>query len=247
MSYIAVGLKVIEGLSQSVARSTEVSEDRILAGLVRLWHRVWSSKSEVLTMSQLAGVFGAEKINVIAEALCADFLEPVEGGFRVRGASRYLRVRAGLSKGGKAASGNLKRGSKLPGSEPGPQPEPAGTTAGKSPGFAPALTPSTEHRAPKKSIAGAVAPPVRESDVLCADFEATTGTAYLWQGAKDGVALARLLKVATLDEVRARWRKGLEAPPDAWISCRTVAQLHTKWNDLAANKTTTPPQALRHL
>ena len=69
-----------------------------------------------------------------------------------------------------------------------------------------------------------------------ADFKAVTGTEYLWQGAKDGVALADLRRAFSLEEVRARWRRGLQAPADDWASCRTVAQLRSKWNDLADAK-----------
>lgn len=95
------------------------------------------------------------------------------------------------------------------------------------------------------------AAPARDSDLLCEDFKATTGSAYLWQGAKDGVALAELLKAATLEEVRTRWRRGLKANPDDWASCRTVAQLRQKWNDLAGGKDAPRPnpehRPLRHL
>ncbi|GMV19066.1 MAG: hypothetical protein AMXMBFR56_72900 [Polyangiaceae bacterium] len=71
------------------------------------------------------------------------------------------------------------------------------------------------------------------SDVLCATFHEVIGSEYVWQGAKDGVALAELLKSVTPPEVDARWRVGLQAPATAWASCRTVAQLRSKWNDLA--------------
>lgn len=72
----------------------------------------------------------------------------------------------------------------------------------------------------------------RDSDLLVQDFKAVTGSDYLWQGAKDGTALAALLRVASLEEVRNRWRRGLSAPTASWASCRTVAQLRSKWNDL---------------
>jgi len=77
------------------------------------------------------------------------------------------------------------------------------------------------------------------------DFRAATGADYLWQGAKDGAALAVLLKAATLDEVRARWRRGLAAPESAWASCRTVAQLRAKWNDLAGSPEAAIPKEHR--
>lgn len=77
----------------------------------------------------------------------------------------------------------------------------------------------------------------RDSDLLCEDFKAATGVAYVWQGAKDGTALARLKASATLEEIRGRWKAGLRVPSDEWASCRTVAQLAMKWNDLAPTAT----------
>lgn len=73
----------------------------------------------------------------------------------------------------------------------------------------------------------------RESDALCADFTEIIGQPYRWQDAKDGAAFASLRKMASLDEIRARWRAGL-ASSDKWLSVRTVAQLSSKWNDLSA-------------
>lgn len=80
------------------------------------------------------------------------------------------------------------------------------------------------------------------SDVLVAEFAAAGLGAYLWQGAKDGTALSDLLQTATLDEIVTRWRRGLAAPVKAWASCRTVAQLRQKWNDLAATEPPAAPQ-----
>ena len=76
--------------------------------------------------------------------------------------------------------------------------------------------------------------------MLVSDFKAVMGSDYRWQGAKDGVALASLLKTAGIDEVRTRWKRGLAADANAWASCRTVAQLASKWNDLANAKPPPP-------
>ena len=95
-------------------------------------------------------------------------------------------------------------------------------------------------KAPKRA-----AEPPRDSDLLVYDFKLVTGSDYRWNGAKDGVALADLLKTSTLDEVRARWRRGLEAPANAWASCRTVAQLRQKWNDLLPATVAGPPKSTR--
>lgn len=72
----------------------------------------------------------------------------------------------------------------------------------------------------------------RPSDELCADFLAIVGSKYGWNGAKDGENFAWLLKQAPLEQIRDRWRRGL-AHDDKFKQVRTVAQLRSKWNDLA--------------
>ena len=67
---------------------------------------------------------------------------------------------------------------------------------------------------------------------LASVFEIERGAKYHHGGAKDAVALKALLPVADDDEILSRWRKGLRAT--GWASCSTIAQLGSKWNDLAA-------------
>ncbi len=59
------------------------------------------------------------------------------------------------------------------------------------------------------------------------------GEKYVHGGAKDTLAVKRLLKIATAAEVIARWRHAL-ALGSKWPGCSTFAQLASKWNDLAA-------------
>lgn len=229
MSFIAVDLKVIEGLAGQVARAASVPEDRILAGLVRLWHRCWATSTEYVTRAQLAGVIGGDRLEEVTGALVElGFLESGDDSWRVRGAARYLRLkearRAGAEKTNAARSrAKVERRSRA-------------STSDAQATLPDALSPNTEHRTPKKDKSTAPAAPTpRESDALCQDFLEAVGAAYVWQGAKDGVALADLRKAADLEEVRARWRKGLRAT--GWIQVRTVAQLRQKWNDLAGDVT----------
>jgi hypothetical protein len=238
MSYIAVDLRVIEGLAGQVARASAASEDRVLAGLVRLWHRCWVTTSDTVTRSQLAGVFGVEGVEALADALVhLEFLDVVEGGWRVRGAERYLRLkesrRAGAQKTNAARSrASAKSRSRASLSD-------AGAT------LPDALPPSTEHRTPntEEKMAPAASQPPRKrsraSDALCASFLAIVGTPYAWNGAKDAVALNWCLEHAestgvqtALEVVLDRWERGLAAP-SGWTQVRTVAQLRAKWNDLA--------------
>lgn len=106
---------------------------------------------------------------------------------------------------------------------------PPPTASGLQPPPEPAPQPEPEPpvEAPKPSPQS---PSARASDELCRVFQETTGSRYAWNGAKDGVALAWLLKQADLPEVLDRWRRGLQGV--GWKECSTVAELRTKWNHL---------------
>ncbi len=144
MSHIAVDLKVIEVKAPAVARAAGVDPDRVLAGLVRLWHRCWSLKTATIKPIELAGIFGGERVDGLILALAAfDLIEASEEVWRVKGADRYLRIQAGRIAGGKMAAGNLKRGQKTPAAPrltPGSPPADSRLVSG--------LSPSTEHRTP---------------------------------------------------------------------------------------------------
>lgn len=70
--------------------------------------------------------------------------------------------------------------------------------------------------------------------LLKEDFMREVGSEYAFQSGKDGVALAWLKSKGTEAEIRARWRRGLQSPPEKWLGVRTLAQLRQKWNDLAS-------------
>lgn len=198
MSYIAVSLKVIEGLAADVARTAAITEDRALAGLVRLWHRVWSKTSDTLTLAQLAGVMGGERITEVAASLVAHgFLEPLEGAFRVRGAERYLRVKASRAEGAKKtneARSRAKRADAL---------ERSGANAPRR------SSPSTEHRTPNTTTTKDSDP--RHSPLvarLTATFADVRETKYPFT-ARDAKAVEGLLESAEPEAIDAAWRKSL--------------------------------------
>ena len=144
MSHIAVDLKVVETHVPSVARAAGVSEDRVLAGLVRLWHRCWSVSREALSRVELAGAFGPERLDDLISALCVDFLEVQgDGSYRVRGADQYLRIKDARRRGAEKTNRAMaeRRSSDAP------------ATLNRS--LPNALTPSTEHRAPNTEKAAA--------------------------------------------------------------------------------------------
>lgn len=152
MSYLAFDLDALKRVPDA-SRAAGITEAELGYGLVRLWSWCWNEKTDAANTAHLRGFFGGDTQRV-AEALCAfRFLELSSGGgFRVRGADRYLRIHKARSDGGKAASANLKQGALKPGASSedsrGAAPATPRLEPGRSPGYSPALTPSTEHRAP---------------------------------------------------------------------------------------------------
>jgi hypothetical protein len=146
--FIAVDLKVIEGLAAAVGRAGAMSEDAVLAGLVRLWHRCWADEADIFTGDEIAGMFAfdASRADGSARAVGAlvafGFLESKGPNWRVRGAARYLRLKASRRRGGQLAKRNLKRG-QSPGSRAGDEPETSRDTPPAPPG---SYTESPSHR-----------------------------------------------------------------------------------------------------
>lgn len=239
MSYIAFELDALN-MVPDVAAAAGATPGEVAHGLLKLWAYCFRGEVDVVTDTHLRGFLGRDMTPAL-EAF--GFLERLEPGlWRVRGAGRYLRVKASRRKGGHAAKANLVPGGgkkkRLPRGQPTGQPSASREAAESEPRLDLGPTPSTEHRAPtteSEALAPAAPPPSARvaSDSLCADFRAATGAAYLWAGEKDGTALAALLRAAPLEEVRARWRRGLAAT--GWKGVRTVAQLRAKWNDLATD------------
>jgi hypothetical protein len=75
--------------------------------------------------------------------------------------------------------------------------------------------------------------PIKElTSRLTAAFSEVRKEAYLHGGAKDAVALKRLLSFDAA-EVERRWRRGL-SEADRWLNISTFAQLAQKWNELGS-------------
>lgn len=140
---------------------------------------------------------------------------------RVRGLDRYRRA---WEKNRRNPSKRAESGTTVPetGANPrGTREEPARQTHTQN-----------EKKNEKKNTSTAPGPPSpRESDRLMADFLEIIQSPYVFGGAKDGAALAHLQKTETMDEISRRWRIGLNS--SGWLGVRTLAQLRSKWNDLA--------------
>lgn len=235
MSYIAFDLDALN-VVPDVAAACGVPPGDVAHGLLKLWAWCFRNKTATATDTHLAGFFGKPS-GAALEAF--GFLAKDGDGWRVRGAERYLRVSEGRSKGGHAAKSNLIPGGPKAKSSRGGVPRVSRgvsrASAERQPstdlGLTSALTPSTEHLAPNERQEPA-AP--RETDRLCADFLSVIGSKYAWQGAKDTTAFQSLKAKGSADEISRRWLIGLKRPASEWASCRTVAQLNSKWNDLAS-------------
>lgn len=247
-SYIAVELDALNK-APGVARAARCAEDVVIGGLVRLWAYAFREKRAELSSLEVRGCFDTEA-DVVPALTAFGFLEPQGEVLRVRGAERYLRIAEARSKGGKAASGNLKRGHRRPSRQPAASRGAAGASAGNQPevqpgvssGSAPALTPTTDDRLPTtESTAGVgrkppTPPASRETDGVLDDFASAGFGKYQWQGAKDGTAWALLRAHSTVEEIRSRWRRGLaNAKADRFPRVATVAELHQHWNRLAVD------------
>lgn len=145
MSYIAFDLDALN-VAPDVARAADLTEDRVIGGLSRLWAWCFRSATDRVTAIHIKGFFGADCTQVLS---VFGFLEVDGADFRVKGADRYLRVKEARSQNGKAAAarGNLRRGKSVGGISP--------TAPSAPPNSAPtelqqasSPTPNTEHRTP---------------------------------------------------------------------------------------------------
>lgn len=211
--YIAVELKVIEGVASAAARSCAASEDRILAGLVRLWHRCWTQTTDTVTLGQLAGVMGGEGLPEVAAALVEHgFLEAKEGAFRVRGATRYLRLKASRVEGAKKT--NEARSKSVGGKRSRASVSDAGATQND------ALPPSTEHRAPstesEKTAPASRSRPEKATDprhaplveALCSIWKQRRLERYPFQP-RDAKAVKDMLSHSEPSLIESAWVKAL--------------------------------------
>jgi hypothetical protein len=234
VSYIAFDLDALNVCPQ-VGAAAGLSAAEASHGLLQLWAWCFRSETDVVTETHLTGFFFGAKASGALEAF--GFVERTEGGWRVRGAERYLRIKKAQREAGKRASGNLKRGRKKAGGTP---PGVSRVDSGSTPGSAPALTPTTDDRRPNTE-SEKLSPPARSrvlSDRLVATFLEKRGTPYRFAANVDGPALARLLKLPVSDdEIDRRWRIGLDGKFQQ--ETNSIAQLDSKWN--ALSKADGPP------
>lgn len=107
MAYLQVELDA-KKLMGKAARAAGVSPGDVCWALMELWEYVYSAKRDVVGEMVLDGCLGANA--KLREALVAfGFLESVDRGFRVRGATRYLGFSQAQAERGKARAKSAKR------------------------------------------------------------------------------------------------------------------------------------------
>lgn len=231
-----------------VARAVGMSVAEVGWGLLELWEHVWMAGTDTVTELVLSGCIGPS--DPLREALVAfGFLERLEGGaWRVKGTDRYSKAEEARSRGGKAAAGNLRRGSVsgasspagsrlLPGCPPAEPRLQPGTSPGSAPGKPitdnqePILT--TTPPTPSKQMPHSTPLVERVAEV----FEAERGARYAPTFADEQAGRALLAK-GSEDEVLRRWAIGLRA---RYPACNGLPDLLRNWNAYATEAVNGPP------
>lgn len=109
--HIQVDLPAIEQ-APSASGAEGISVRDHLAGLLLMFHYVWTKRSDQATRELLMGWFavGPEQVDRLAAGLIAfGHLERRGEGWRIKGAGRYVNLRKAFSEGGKKSKGNLKQ------------------------------------------------------------------------------------------------------------------------------------------
>jgi len=121
----------------------------VLGGLARTWRWCWRNKSDQVTAEQLAGFFCSAALGLAAALVTFGFLEPRDGGYRVRGVDRYIRLSEARRRGGLAARANLVPGARQKRKSLGTSPEGAKGLPGITSGSDSALSAKVEGRRSK--------------------------------------------------------------------------------------------------
>lgn len=235
MSYIAFDLDAMNR-APAVARACGLSEDAVLAGLLRLWAWCFREETDTVQATHIRGHFGGDA----GEALEAfGFLEATDQGtWRVRGAARYLRIKgAQRAAAERTNQRKVDRTLTVRSTDATPHGGPHGTPHGQ-----PTLlhrAPNTEHRAvkdpatppaPRAKPAGKAKAPAdpRHAPLVKALVEASPGYAFQ---ARDAAAVTSLLALGPPEEVLTRWRRALASA--GYPKVRTTWELAANWNHFA--------------
>lgn len=126
MPYLPLDLDAKRKL-EAIERGLGLPRHTMVGGTMELWEGAWRSwmggaaigVADVADELAMTSAFGSDS-RVCPALVSRGFLEAVPGGWRIRGAAKWLFGLEGKSRGGKTAKGNLKQGSQ-PGTQPGNQ------------------------------------------------------------------------------------------------------------------------------
>lgn len=246
MPYIAFDLDALN-VARDMGNMCGLDEAHVTHGLLRMWSWCFRASLDIVSPGMVKGFFGAEACEALETF---GFIESAEGGFRVKGADRYLRIKEGQRKGGLAGKGNLIPGGKNSQKKTKTQKQvdprssrggPDGSAEvkpevgpGLTIGSLSAFTPNTEHHIASTYVEACEPEKNRReiSDALVEVFLEVRESKYAFQNSKDGQALSKLLPLGSKEEILKRWRRGLLE--SGWLQVSTIAQLAAKWNDLTA-------------
>lgn len=262
MPYLPLDLDA-KHIAHGIERALGLPHTRIVGGLMDMWEVVWRNKKDVIDGLALSGCFGLDE-RIPAALVAREFLEPVDGGYRVRGAAKWLFGMEGKSRGGHAAKANLVPGAKQKSAEKPKEVLSASAEAQPRPplGALSALSPSipaSQHPAPSIPIdepaqetapakvtrrRRASAAPKKEPNPrhgplmkrLKAVFLEVKGVEYDADGA-DSAAVTKLCKrTESDDEVERRWRRALTTRGHPGTS--SLVTFNARWNELGGQQAT---------
>lgn len=224
-----------------VDRAFGLPKGTTIGGLIDAWEHVWRTKSDVLAELYITACFGPDQ-RIRSGVVEAGFLEPCDGGWRVRGAKKWLLGMEGTKRGGLAAKGNLVPGAKQKKANgalrPQPSPEnslgssrdPAETPAERPPKFS-----GVQPRPPLGSLSALSAssqqPEVKEEKKKEADKPPPAALQKLW----NDTAHPSLPRWREMPPDRERFAKArlAERPLEEWRS--VIERINTSAFCLGAN------------
>lgn len=236
MSYIAFDLDALQKTAP-VARLCGASEDRVRSGLLDLWMLCWREKRDLVTDDEVNGLVWPGAARALATF---GFVEPAGDLWRVKGASRYLRIKKAQSTAGKTHSKNLKQGSQSKTEVPGSPPAPPRVTPGSTRESIPALSASSDERlllllSEEAGETKKTKPPGKTTDprhaptlkALLAEFERLKGSKYGGKMGHAAGALGEMLALGPPEEILRRWREALVSN---FPKVATVPELRERWD-----------------
>lgn len=109
MPYIQFDLDALED-APHCAQAAGLTEETVIAGLLKLWRYAWRKKSAEVQREHLMGFFGGDGERVVKALTAFEFIAPLDGGdMRIRGAEKRLGIREKQAEGARKTNEKRKR------------------------------------------------------------------------------------------------------------------------------------------